>query len=303
MPNAMRSFFQQRSARSIVRNVLMLLLALIACCDIADAESGPYPWEKHLRGDAVVLLGETHDNAIQHQQRLEVLRRAFAAGWRPAIAMEQFDREQQMNIDRARKDHPLDVSYLIANAMTGLGNPGAGWNWEYYRPYVALALQYDVPLIAANLSRSDAQKIVEHGYSAIFDDDTIHSLGLDRVREAIMSAQAREIDIGHCRALPKEPLPAMARAQLARDAIMAATLREHASNGLLLLAGNGHIRRDIGVATWLDAATLARVFTVGFLEQGDKEQARTAFDAIVITKRAARPDPCAALRRSLNHRP
>ena len=65
---------------------------------------------------SVVLLGEVHDNAVQHRLRLEVLRRAFAAGWRPAIAMEQFDRERQGDIDRARAERPGDAQALIERA-------------------------------------------------------------------------------------------------------------------------------------------------------------------------------------------
>ena len=52
------------------------------------AVSSPrHDWEDRLGGDTIVLLGEIHDNAEHHRQRLQVLRRAFAAGWRPAIVM------------------------------------------------------------------------------------------------------------------------------------------------------------------------------------------------------------------------
>ena len=88
---------------SIARAALLLVLAtpLAALCGAA-AESAPFPGEDRLRGDAIVLLGEVHDNPVQHGLRLEVLRRVFEAGWRPAIAMEQFDREHQVDIERAR---------------------------------------------------------------------------------------------------------------------------------------------------------------------------------------------------------
>src|SRR6516164_2367149 len=285
--------------RSIARGALLFALAtpLAALCGAVDSGSGPFPWEDRLRGDAIVLLGEVHDNAVQHRLRLEVLRRAFAAGWRPAIAMEQFDREQQVDIERARMERPLDVDYLIEKATTQHGNSIDGWNWEYYRPYVALALQYGVPLLAANLSRNDAQKIIELGYSAVFDDSMEQRLGLDRQRPELQLVQENEIDVGHCHALPKELLPAMARTQLARDAVMAGVLREHGAQGMVLLAGDGHARRDIGVPTWFEPIMLARVFAVGFLERGDSAPPASAFDAVVITDGAPRPDQCATLRR------
>src|SRR5215469_11961198 len=236
---------------SIARGALLLALAtpLAALCGTVSSESAPFPWEDRLRGDAIVLLGEVHDNPVHHGLRLEVLRRAFEAGWRPAITMEQFDRERQVDIERARMERPLDADYLIEKAATDHGKSINGWNWEYYRPYVALALQYGLPLLAANLSRNDAQKIVELGYSAVFDDSIEHVLGLDRQRPSLLEAQENEINTGHCHVLPKGLLPAMARAQLARDAVMAGVLREHAAQGVVLLAGDGHARRDIGVPT------------------------------------------------------
>jgi len=275
----------------------MLATALAALCGAVDTGSGPFPWEDRLRGDAIVLLGEVHDNPVQHRLRLEVLRRAFEAGWRPAIAMEQLDREHQGDIEQARMERPLDADYLIEKAATQHGKSISGWNWEYYRPYVALALQYRVPLLAANLSRNDAQKIVELGYSAVFDDSLENRLGLDRQRPALQAAQENEIDVGHCHALPKELLPAMARTQLARDAVMAGVLHEHGAQGVVLLAGDGHARRDMGVPTWFDPTLLARVFAVGFLERADTAPPPSAFDAVVITDAAPRPDPCATLQR------
>ena len=94
-----------------------------------------------------VLLGEVHDNAAQHALRVAALRRLVEAGARPAIAFEQFDRQRQADIDRVRREQPGDADALIAAA--GARN----WEWKYYRPFVQLALEYDLPIVAANLSR------------------------------------------------------------------------------------------------------------------------------------------------------
>ena len=80
-----------------------LFAALVAAC--ATGTTRP-PWENQLRGDTIALLGEVHDNAGHHRMRLDALRRAFDAGWRPALVMEQFDREWQADIERARRERP-----------------------------------------------------------------------------------------------------------------------------------------------------------------------------------------------------
>ena len=262
-----------------------VLALVLAACAMVPAPAG---WQARLRGDTIALLGEVHDNAEQHRLRLAALERAVAAGWRPAIVMEQFDRERQGEIERARRERPRDAQHVI-----DLAAPGAdGWNWSFYRPVVAFALAHDLPLIAANLSNADAARIVRGGYAAVFDPATVAALGLDGpIDPRLEGAQEREIDAGHCHALPPAAWPRMARAQLARDAVMAAALRRHAAGGAVLLAGNGHVRRDIGVPRWL-GPDADRALSIGFLEEGGATPT-TAFDAVVRTAPEARSDPCA----------
>jgi uncharacterized iron-regulated protein len=113
----------------------------------------------------------------------------------------------------------------------------------------------------------------------------------------VQAAQEREIDIGHCHALPRSLWPRMAQAQFARDALMAEVLRRSAqAGGVVLLAGNGHVRRDIGVPRWLGDVK-DRTFAVGYLEITDDSTPITAFDAVVRTAPAERADPCAEFER------
>jgi uncharacterized iron-regulated protein len=275
------------------RALLPFIVAFVAACaTVAPVQ----PWESRLAGNSIVLLGEVHDNAAQHRLRLDVLRRAFAAGWRPALVMEQFDVERQADIDRARREQPRDAQHLIDRATTRAARPGEGWNWAFYKPYVALALEYDVPLLAANLATADTRRIVRGGLDASFDGQRLAALGLDRpIAVDWQQAQEREIDRGHCGALPATLWPRMAQAQFARDAVMADVLRRHAAHGAVLLAGNGHVRRDLGVPRWLEAEA-PRVFALGLLERGDTHTTPAAFDATLRTEAAERPDPCAGFK-------
>jgi uncharacterized iron-regulated protein len=255
------------------------------------APAGLPAWIDRLRGDALVLLGEVHDNPAGHAQRLQLLQAALEAGWRPALAMEQFDLERQADIDRARRERPGDAAYLVAQAG------GKGWDWVQYQPVIALALVHGLPLLAANLSSSDTRLIVRGGYAAVFDAARQAELGLDQPRPGDwQAAQEREIDVGHCGALPASAWPAMARAQFARDAVMARLLQQQAARGVVLLAGNGHVRRDLGVPRWLGPAPAARSWAVGYLEAPVAPVEATHYDAVVALAPAQRPDPCLAFR-------
>ena len=239
-----------------------------------------------MQGHAVVLLGEVHDNAAQHALRAAALRRLLQTGARPAIAFEQFDREHQIDIDRARQERPKDADYLIAQAR---GDPG--WRWEFYRPFVALALEYDLPIVAANLPRPEAIRVAIDGWEAVFDAATIRELRLDALPAEYLRKQEEAIAAGHCNTLTAEEASARARAQIARDITMAQSLRPYLKSGVVLLAGNGHVRRDIGVPFGLHAAATS----IGILEP-DEDFA--SFDSYVVTEPASRPDPCKGLQSS-----
>jgi uncharacterized iron-regulated protein len=246
-----------------------------------------------MRGAPVVLLGEVHDNAAQHALRAAALERLIATGARPAIAFEQLDRERQPDVERARRERPRDADWLIAQA----GGARGGWDWSLYRPFVQLALEHDLPIVAANLSRADASRVMREGYGAAFDAPTRTALGLDAVPPALLAAHEREVDVGHCGVMPAAMLAPMARAQLARDAALALAIAPHAVRGVVLLTGNGHARTDIGVPRWLPPELRAVTRSIGLLEgDGDAGIPGAAFDRVVSTPAAAREDPCAALR-------
>jgi uncharacterized iron-regulated protein len=245
----------------------------------------------------VVLLGEVHDNAAQHQLRAAALRERLIAGARPAIAFEQFDRERQPDIDRARRERPQDADHLIARSK---GRDG--WQWDYYRPYVALALEYGLPIVAANLSRGDAMRVAVDGWPAVFDSVTRRDLRLDALPADFVRKHEDAIAVGHCNLLERDALPALARAQMARDIVMATSIRPYISRGVVVLAGNGHVRRDVGVPFWLTARERQNLISIGMLEAGggglDAESAAD-FDAYVVTQRADRADPCKELAQRL----
>jgi len=262
---------------------------LSACASAHSQADDPEPWESRLTGRAVVLLGEHHDNPVHHRLRLATLERVVAAGWRPAVLMEQFDTDRQSDIDRARSERPLDAQHLIDGATPARG----GWNWTLYRPVVELALKADLPLFAANLARTSAQQLVRRSFDEVFGAERVRALGLDAPIAADWQAVQQEIiEASHCGALPASVVPGMVRAQFARDAVMAELVTRHADRGVVLLAGNGHVRRDLGVPRWLRGEVAARAWAVGYVEPGDEDSAGGAFDAIVVAPAPPRDDPC-----------
>ncbi len=149
----MKLAFSPPSKRAAVARLFTLAggLLLAACSQL------PLPPAQQSQ---VWLLGEVHDNPEGHRQRFAWLQQQVMQGWRPAIALEQFDREQQPLLDMAQRDCP-DAACLLGRV--------AGeqqWQWSFYAPVIDLALQQRLPLLAANLSRADAGKVMRQGYGA-----------------------------------------------------------------------------------------------------------------------------------------
>jgi uncharacterized iron-regulated protein len=240
-----------------------------------------------MRSRPIVLLGEVHDNTAQHALRAQALRALLDNGARPALLMEQFDRERQADIDRALARPDATADEVIAAAAPDSVAP-QGWSWPLYRPYLLLAIAYRLPIVAANVSRVDTRRVLTEG---------LRATGFDAaVPPDIEAAQAGAIADGHCGMLDDAQARRMIGAQVARDQFMARTIEANAARGAVLLAGNGHVRRDVGVPRWLNGETRARSVSIGLLEPGDPNAA--AFDIAFTTPAQPRADPCAGMQLS-----
>ncbi len=281
------------------RAALGALIALAVLAVLGGAAcSSPQPHWSPPTAD-LWLLGEVHDNAALHALRLQSVQALLDQGARPALLMEQFDRQQQSQIDRLQQAAPgvapgvaQDAAARDATveALVQLGGGAtSGWQWDFYRPYLRLALRYQLPLVAANVSRSDARALMAQGLAA---------LGFEAaVPPDIGAAQAGQIGRSHCGQIDAAQAGRMATAQVARDQFMARQVVAQAGRGVLLLAGNGHLRKDVGVPRWLPPALQARTRVVGFVEaDGGEEGAAAAYDQTVSAPAAPRADPCAAMR-------
>lgn len=263
-----------------VPNIAALFLVLGAVSACAHVASNP----PSLENPQVLLLGEVHDNALGHRQRFENLRQRVQAGWRPALAMEQFDVENQALLSRAQQS--------CANADCVIRMmAGQDWDWPLYRPVIDLALRYQLPLIAANLSRRAAARVVREGIRSSFDAPTILAYHLATpLPPDILQGQTEAVVSGHCHMLPESMIEGMAEAQIARDIQMALAVRAQMPRDVVLLAGNGHLRNDIGVARWINTITPPLIIRSEAYAEQDTAGAYDVAHSIAPQPRA---DPCA----------
>ena len=236
-----------------------------------------------------VLLGEVHDNAVQHRMRAALLSKLLADGRPTRIVFEQMGRANDTLIAAAPRD---------AESVATAGQlDRTGWRWPLHKPLIEAALTGGALILGGDLSRDDMRAIIRGGPSAIPTElrtllDNSHWSPDDE------AATQGEIDAGHCGALPPSQFAGMALAQRSRDAALAsAMLRAVGANErVVLIAGNGHVRRDLGVPRYLMAGGVAgsQIISIGYLEQSDSA---APYDSVRVTSAASRPDPCAAFQK------
>ena len=184
--------------------------------------------ERRLQGARYVLLGEVHDNGAHHRMRRDLIAALIRDGRRPAIAMEQFDREQQPAMDRAIADAPRDAERL----RVASGFNDQGWNWPDYAPIVSLALDAGLPLLAANLSRDQAFRVATSNAATVLGTQTAETLGLNKpLPPPAQRKLERVIDDGHCGKAPAKILPGMIAAQTVLP-VLGVPVQSRALNGL-----------------------------------------------------------------------
>uniref|UniRef100_UPI003BAC9D5B ChaN family lipoprotein n=1 Tax=Stappia sp. TaxID=1870903 RepID=UPI003BAC9D5B len=262
-----------------------------------------------------VLLGETHDNpdhhALQAHLVSEATKREEGDARTPSVVLEMLTRDLQPK-----------VSAFMAEGGTAPGfGPAVGWaslgwpDFAMYRPIIAAALKAGLPIVAGDTPRAERREVARKGISALGTERAM-ALGLDQSLGATAEGEMLDtLEQGHCGLMPRESLTPLVLVQRLRDATLAHAMIEadrQAGQGAILIAGSGHVRRDLGAPWYLasrapDLSSGGQTISVAFIEVRDGENepqayaglgagAPARFDFVWFTPRAARGDPCEGLK-------
>jgi uncharacterized iron-regulated protein len=251
----------------------------------------------------ILLLGEKHDNPDHHRLRLYLLQPLLTQSTVSMVALEMMTSTQQPALDQ-----PEILTTASAEALQAhLQWDAQGWPWPVYEPLLLAIIQADVPMRAANLDRSEVLAIYRGDAAASSTSGSPQPLNQSQLDQLYT-----DIDISHCGMLPESQFPNMVRVQQARDQRMADSLAQplestaQAAGKRVLIAGNYHIRHDLGVSNYLpnDAP---RALAVAFLEvDADRPYAtdylpqvlpKAAYDYIWFTPAVRIDDYCADMQR------
>jgi len=234
----------------------------------------------------IVVIGEVHDNPGHHQAQARLVAEIAPT----AMVFEMLTSEQANLIT------PELLGDKQAMALT-LDWEQSGWpDFALYYPVFAAAPQARIH--GAGVGREDARAAMEGGFDGPMQGEA-RRFGLDQpLPENQQSAREALQMAAHCDALPEEMLPGMVRIQRLRDAMLARAALiafEQSGGPVVVIAGNGHARRDWAMPALL--AVAAPELEVQVIGQTENEQPLSGgFDKVLSAPPPERDDPCDAFR-------
>jgi len=259
---------------------------------------------ERLSVDRFVLLGEIHDNPDHHRLQAWVISQLTARHFKPAIVMEQI-RADQAGVLKLFMSGKFKTAERMGPAI-GWGK--SGWpKWPNYQPIAKVALAAGLNIYAGDTTRAMNRKVGKQGFKALPAGD-IEDLGLNHsLGRKLDDALAVELVGSHCNMMPKSMMGPMALVQRYRDAHLAnaMSIAAQANEGVILIAGNGHVRTDRAVPWYLRGQQI-KSSSLMIVEPHKGAQSpldltppapdgKATADYIWVTPRARREDPCAKL--------
>lgn len=279
------------------RGAVLALMPLLAAACASSTTTAPQTTSAPSAIEPeFVLLGELHDNPDHHRARAEQLRRLISQEPKTVVVFEQFSRSEDAAVAQARKASPGDVNAVIDAAKFDR----KGWRWPLHQPLFDIALQSGAEIRGGNIDRDQIRKIVREG-DAAWPADLLALRDRTVWNGTQQDALRKDIQDGHCGAMPEAMLPGMVQAQRARDAAMAQAMLDARKSGarrVVLIAGNGHVRRDVAVPVYLQAAGVpaSDIDAIAYLEPGS-ETPVGGYDRVERAPAPSREDPCAQFKR------
>ncbi|MGH0001473.1 ChaN family lipoprotein [Pseudovibrio ascidiaceicola] len=247
---------------------------------------------KHAADKDHVLVGEKHDNPRHHEIQAEAVKQMGAAGRNPFIVMEMIEPK---HLKWLKELKPEDVAGLAEK----LEWEQRGWPaWHMYEPIFNEAAEFGMRVVPGAPERELLLKV---GQGKQPSEENARSLRWnEQYSEEQDNSLLDELERSHCGVVPRESLGPMVGMQRIKDASMASFMRtaKNSERGSILIAGNGHTRKDRGVPWWLDSKD--STLNLAAVEVGaGKDQLSdysladvNRFDYVWFTGRVETTDPC-----------
>ena len=229
-----------------------------------------------LMGYNVIFFGEDHDSRIDHEAERTILTELAERDPKLVLALEMFERDVQETLDAYLNGTISEDVFLDRS------RPWPNYH-EDYRPLIEFAKVKMIPVIAANVPRRTAAAV------ATTDEVSSKAIGKDsRYLPKILHLDSREYYKHFVGVMKKMPhgapmkginVKGLYKAQVLKDAVMAAALDPFLNRRILFCCGHFHSDYHLGIPYQLQknhpeikVAVIACASYVGELPMKDRSR-------------------------------
>lgn len=137
--------------------------AMVRMADRAPVPFGAFVDD--LRRADVVFIGDTHDDGRLHGKQVEIIRALYEKNPQLAIGLEMFTAENQRHLDDWTGGKTEEKDFVAFYAKNW------SYDWRLYRDLFIFARDNHIPMIALNVPKGVAFKVVRQGSRGLSETD------------------------------------------------------------------------------------------------------------------------------------
>jgi uncharacterized iron-regulated protein len=197
-----------------------------------------------LMGYQIIFIGEEHDSRISHDSELTILTGLAERDSSLVLALEMFECDVQETLNAYLNGNISEKKFLKQS------RPWPNY-LEDYRPLIEFAKKKGIPVIAANVPRRAAaavamankvsSKVV--GPDSIYLPNTLHLDSKEYYRRFVADMEI----MPHSTPMKGMNVKALFKAQVFKDAVMAASLEPFIDHRILFCCGHFHSDYHLGI--------------------------------------------------------
>ena len=197
-----------------------------------------------LMGYHIIFFGEDHDSRTDHEAEMTVLAELAERDPNLVLALEMFERDVQDTLDAYLK------GTISEDVFLDRARPWPNYQ-EDYRPLIEFAKVKGIPVIAANVPRRTASVV------AMADEISSKAVGKDNLYlPKTLHLDSKEYYKRFAAVMKKMPhrtpmkgmnLDGLYKAQVLKDAVMAASLEPFLARRILFCCGHFHSDYHLGI--------------------------------------------------------
>jgi uncharacterized iron-regulated protein len=199
---------------------------------------------KMLQEYDVIFLGEQHDSPTDHQAELDLLTGIYSLNPNLTLAMEMFERDVQEVLDAYLQGKISEAEFLEQS------RPWPNYH-EDYRPLIEFSKLKGIPVIAANVPRRAAAAVARANKISpeVLGSDSIYLPEKQpfNSRKYYQLFKATVANMPAFGSMGQHKPPALYKAQMLKDAVMAASLEAFLGRHILFCCGHFHSDYHLGI--------------------------------------------------------